>query len=76
MRKKPIKKDPVLQETLDLLARMTPKEISEASGNKIGASTIYNWRRNKVKCPLGYTLDAALLAAGYERPIRKIRRTR
>lgn len=64
--------DPVLAAVLDRVAKMTPKEIARKSKDLIGASTISNWRKGKVRSPLNYTLDAALAAAGFERVIRAV----
>lgn len=64
--------DPILADVLDRVARMTPNEIASKSQNLIGAGTIRNWRKSKVRSPLNYTLDAALSAAGFERVIRKV----
>lgn len=61
--------DPELQEVLLVIQSLSPKEISQNSGNLVGRSTISNWRAGKVRSPLNYTLSAALAAAGYERKI-------
>ena len=77
--KRPIKKklrktlDPILTEVLDLLTKMSAKQISDKSGGMIGVATIYNWRKNKVRRPANYTIEGALKAAGYTRKLVKIR---
>lgn len=63
--------DPVLPDVLSYISRFTPSELSRASDNTVGASTIANWRSGKTRSPLNYTLDAALQAAGFERRIVK-----
>lgn len=72
VKREPRPVDPVLADVLDRVAKMTPKEITTRSKDLIGASTISNWRKGKVRSPLNYTLDAALAAAGFERVIRKV----
>lgn len=55
---------------------LSPREISARTGGLVSAATIRNWRKQKVRTPLNYTLSAALAAVGYERVIRKIRNVR
>lgn len=71
-KREPRQVDPVLADVLDRVSKMTPAEIARKSKDLIGASTISNWRKGKVRSPLNYTLDAALAAAGFERVIRKV----
>lgn len=64
--------DPQMGEVLRYIDGMKNSEVAQRSGGLVGSSTIANWRAGKVRCPLNYTIDAALKAAGYERTIRKI----
>lgn len=63
--------DPALAEVLKVIQGMTPTVVAKASGGWVGASTISNWRKGKVRSPLNYTLEAALHSAGYTRKIVK-----
>ena len=65
--------DPDLDEALKAIEGMKPSEVSLASGGLIGAGTVYNWRRGKVRTPLNYTIRAAYRAAGLELVARKIK---
>lgn len=65
--------DPELDNVLELIKGMSPAEVSMSSGNLIGKSTVYNWRRGKVRTPLAYTIRAAYKAAGYELVAKKIK---
>lgn len=66
--------DPELDVVLEKIKHMSPKEVATQSGGMIGAATVYNWRRGKVRCPLNYTVRAAYRAAGYELVLRKIKK--
>jgi len=69
-KKKPLSRrpnrDPALTMVLNLIADMTPTEISRTSGHGVSTTTISAWRRGKTRFPQHYTLVAALSAAGYE----------
>lgn len=60
-------RDPDLDTVLRMIAHMSPSEVSKKSGNWVGASTIRNWRANKVRQPCNYTMTAAMRAAGFRR---------
>lgn len=70
---KPKTIDPDFELVMKAIAKKTPSEISRAVDNVIGKSTIANWRKNKVRRPQHYTMQAALRAVGKEFRIGRIR---
>lgn len=73
VKRRRIEYDPELDTILDLIKHMKPQEVSLASGNLVAASTIYSWRRGKVRTPLNYTVRAAYKACGYELVLKKMK---
>lgn len=69
--KRPI--DPDFELVLKEIAKKSPREISDAVGNLVGKATIRNWRKNLVRRPQHYTMQAALKAVGKEFRIARIR---
>lgn len=67
----PTTKDPDFIEVIRLLRGHNAKAVAAASDNLVGRSTIYNWKRGKVRRPQHYTMQAALRAIGWEYSLRK-----
>jgi transcriptional regulator with XRE-family HTH domain len=66
------RRDPVIDEVLQLLKRqdMTTKEAAEGSG--VSTSTLRNWQNKKTRRPQSITVEAIGRAAGYKRTWTKM----
>lgn len=62
-----VKRDPVLEQVLNHISKLTAREIERKSG--VCASTILAWRSGKTRRPQSLTIEYALRAAGFRRVI-------